>query len=251
MKQFVFMVLFVIRVMWIPLCCKYCYLLWLYCFPPFVRSNCFWGTIRSSYQDPSTHTITPANTTLHPQVPAEVTTPRPAAALPAATTTLHRPSPVQLPLVARHPRPCLRFTTSTPLANLITWERSNPPPCQSPAAVWAQQRLLYTYLWVFPLLLYPVQQMTAQWRIHPWGPSWGRSRPLRRWITLPEPKGCTNCRRHRMLGWAQFSVPVGHLQYHEVYSHSKEVRDWSVLQDLTDWSLCTTFFMLQSQCNCM
>lgn len=169
-------------------------------FPPFFRSNCLWGTTQSSYQAPSTHTITPANATLHPQVPVEVTTPRPAAAPPAATTTLHLPSPVQLPHVAHHPRPHLQLTTSTPLSNRAPWERSNPPPCQSPVAAGAQQRLQFTYQWLCLVQLCPVQQMMALWMIHPWGPSWGKSRLLRRWITLPEPKGCSNYRRHRVPG---------------------------------------------------
>lgn len=136
--------------------------------------------------------------------------------------TLHHPSPVQLPPSAKCP--LLRLIISTPAANYGPWQCPNPllPPSQ--VASGAQQRQQFT-MWLYQVQPWlPVgsrgrQQRTAPWTIRPCGPSWGRSRPSRRWITLPEPKGSWKCRRHRMPGWAELHTTINYLQIRDAYTY--------------------------------
>lgn len=152
-----------------------------------------------SYQAPPTNTFTTVSITLHPPAPAEVMTHPPAAALPAATMTLPPQSPSQPSPVGRHHQ--LHLATSTPLANPGP---SESPPLPSMEAAGVQQRLQFTHLLLCPVhQWYPVVNRRKHgrrvlWRTHPQSPSWERSRPLRSWIILPEPKECWNCRRPRM-----------------------------------------------------
>lgn len=132
----------------------------------FVRWSFLWGRTRFF-----------VNTTLPHPVPAEVMILPPAAAQPAATMILHLPSPAQQPLflVCLHLHPSI----STPLANCGPWECLHHP--LHPA--WQKLQVTHQELCRGSRRR---QLWRVLWRIHPWGPSWGRSRPLKRWTTLPE-----------------------------------------------------------------